>query len=303
MKILVTGGGGQVASEIVPLALAAQHEVLAPSHQQLDITQFMQLDKIFREFEPDVVINTAAYTKVDHAEKEPDLAYAVNAVGTRYLAVLAAEQDCRLLHISTDYVFDGKQTFPYTEEDEPSPINVYGKTKLEGEYAIQDDCAKYLILRVSSVFGSHGNNFIKTIAQLARTRKELQVVKDQISCPTPAKAIASVLLQLAEQDEVASGIYHYCGKPSISWYELAEKIVALLIRKEELMVKNIVPVVSEDYPTAAKRPLYSVLNCNKIKQFFAISQPHWENELLLNLPSPARSGGEGGARSAEGEGA
>lgn len=279
MKILITGASGQVGHDLVRLAHATTHEILPLTHADLDITQFSALDQVFKTFQPELVINLAAYTKVDQAEKEPELAFQVNVVGARYLAVLSAENDNPLFHLSTDYVFDGAQQTPYTEEDVPAPINVYGKTKLEGEEAIQNNCEKHLILRVSSVFGTHGSNFVKTILRLARQQEQLRIVADQVSCPTPAIAIARTLLALAEEHPASWGIYHYCGKPGLSWYEFAEKIVALAATSQSFMAKKIMPIAAEEFQALAKRPRHSVLNCNKIKQVLQIKQPAWDSEL------------------------
>src|SRR3990167_4365122 len=225
MRIFITGGNGQVAYEIVHLAQQKKHRILAPSRDVLDITDSKAVTRAVQEFHPDVVINAAAYTRVDQAEKEQAEAYAVNCEGAKNLAIVCAEIERPLLHLSTDYVFDGKKTHPYLETDPIAPVNLYGDSKWQGEEAIREQCEQHIILRTSAVFGSHGVNFVKTILRLASEREELRIVADQITCPTPASAIAETLLKLATFSRW--GTYHYCGSPAVSWYDFEKKIIQL----------------------------------------------------------------------------
>lgn len=272
MKILITGGAGQVAYDLK--RLASRQDVFAPTREELDIADYDAVYNVIKRIKPDVVINTAAYTQVDRAEQEIQNAFVANFYGPKHLAILCEEFKCRLLHLSTDYVFDGQLNRPYLETDSVSPINVYGESKLRGEEEIQGNCRRYLILRVSAVFGVHGNNFVKTMLRLAREKEMLRVVADQVTCPTPAADIAATLLALC--DFQTAGIFHYCGTNPISWYEFAKQTIAKAKQYETLRVKEIQAITTSEYPTAAKRPAYSVLNCEKIKSIYGINQPNWE---------------------------
>lgn len=272
MKILITGGAGQVAYDLK--RLATQHDVFVPTREELDIADYDAAYNVIQRIKPDVVINTAAYTQVDRAEQEIQKTFSANFYGPKHLAMICEEFQCRLLHLSTDYVFDGQLNRPYLETDAVSPINVYGESKLRGEEEIQRHCQQHLILRVSAVFGVHGNNFVKTMLRLAHEKEILRVVSDQITCPTPAADIAATLLALC--DFKTAGIFHYCGTNPISWYEFAKQTIAKAGRYETLHVKEIQAITTSEYPTAAKRPAYSVLNCEKIKSIYGINQPNWE---------------------------
>ncbi|HZW70843.1 MAG TPA: dTDP-4-dehydrorhamnose reductase [Hanamia sp.] len=267
MKLLITGGNGQVAWEIIRFAVAQNYVVLAPPHQELDITNTQQVNTAIAQFKPQFVINTAAYTQVDKAETEIDRAYAVNRDGAGILACACKETQIPLLHLSTDYVFDGKQKKPYHENDPVAPLNVYGLSKWEGEEAVRKHCPQHIILRVSSVFGVHGHNFVKIILRLAKEKDSLRIVADQITCPTPAAAIAQTVLKIISAPQW--GTYHYCGDEVVSWYDFARAIVH----------KEIMPITTAEYPTPARRPAYSVLDCHKLLTTFGIEQPSWRQEL------------------------
>jgi dTDP-4-dehydrorhamnose reductase len=275
MKILITGGNGQVAYDVKRLAY--HHIIHAPTHQELSISNFSAVHDAIENFKPQIVINAAAYTQVDRAEQDSENAFAANRVGAKNLAIVCEKFHIPLLHLSTDYVFNGENKNPYIEKDSVAPINIYGESKLRGEEEIQKHCENYVILRVSGVFGVHGVNFVKTMLRLAREREELRVVSDQQTCPTSAADIAATLLALCENPR--SGIFHYCGSTAVSWYEFAKSIIKNANQYEKLKVKNIIAIPTSDYPTPAKRPVYSVLNCEKINKNFGIQQPDLEKGL------------------------
>lgn len=282
MKILITGANGQLAWDLKRLANPPFYTVLAPNRVDLDITDPKAIASIIDDFKPDVVINTAAFTQVDQAESESTLSYRVNGDGAKFLAIACAKTGCMLLHLSTDYVFDGKQTRPYQETDVVAPLNVYGDSKWRGEEAVRQHCERHLILRVSSVFGVQGNNFVKTILRLATTRESLRVVADQTMCPTPAAAIAETLLLLAQRltEQAQWGTYHYCGAEPTNWFQFANAILTHARRHHWLLkTQEISAISTAEYPTAAQRPLYSVLNCDKLKQTFGITCPPWQSGL------------------------
>jgi dTDP-4-dehydrorhamnose reductase len=277
-KILITGGNGQVAYELVRLLQGSAISFSAPSKKDFDITCCSSIDRVLTDVKPDAVINTAAYTYVDLAEKNPELADAVNHEGAKNLAKMCKKNKSILLHISTDYIFDGNQTTPYVETSEAAPINVYGATKRLGELGVQEQDDQAMILRVSGVFGNHGNNFVKTILRLAKEREVLRVVTDQTICPTPAKAIAETILQMLLNPH--PGIYHYCGAEVTNWHAFAECIVDIARSLQyPVITQTIEKITTADYVTPAKRPLYSVLNCDHIHRVFGITQPDWKKGL------------------------
>lgn len=277
-KILITGGNGQVAYELIQLLVSKSYEVLSPARDQLDITQLAAVTEVIERFKPDAVINAAAYTRVDLAEQESQLSYAVNHEGAKNLAIACEKARCLLLHISTDYVFDGHQATPYLESNVIIPLNVYGTSKRHGEIAVQEYCPQAMTLRVSGVFGVHGNNFVKTILRLAKEKETLKIVSDQTFCPTPASAIAACILQMLLKPH--HGIYHYCGDKPTNWHDFTKLIVKMALEKNcYMLVKDILAVTTAEYQAAAKRPAYSVLDCQKIKKTFGILQPDWEQGL------------------------
>lgn len=275
MKIFITGGGGQLAYDLQHVL--KNHELFAPTRSQVSITDFNVAANAIEAFKPDVVINAAAYTAVDRAEQENMLAHAVNAMGAKNIAMICEKIKCPLIHLSTDYVFDGLSKKPYLETDHVSPINVYGETKLLGEKWVQQYCEKAVILRVSGVFGFQGNNFVKTILRLAREKETLQIVNDQIISPTSARSIAHAILKTIENP--FDGLYHFCSQQSLSWYDFTKIIIRSAERYQSFKVKEIHPITTAEYPTPAKRPLYSVLNCEKIFNTGQIEQPNLMMEL------------------------
>ena len=286
MKIVVTGANGQVGWELA--RLGGKHELLALDRAALDITDAPAVQALLEETRPAVVINAAAYTAVDRAEQEPELAFAVNREGPRHLATACRHLDIPLLHLSTDYVFDGTHSEPYREEDPVAPLGVYGRSKWEGEEAVRQNLAAHLILRVSWVFGEHGHNFVKTILRLARERDELRVVMDQHGCPTYAGDIARVLLVLAERisagkEEAWGGTYHYCGTPATTWHGFAQAIIDLASTYEPLRVRTLIPITTAEYPTPAQRPANSVLACDRFEARFGMRVHPWRKGLAATV--------------------
>ncbi len=284
MKVLITGREGQLGYCLTN-KLAFFAEVLALTRNDLDITDRSAVDDVFSSFRPNFVINAAAYTAVDKAEEEVEASYKVNRDGPRYLAEASEKYGTIMIHISTDYVFDGMGNAPYTELDSSNPIGVYGKSKLAGEAAIIDSCQKYLILRTSWVFGEHGNNFVKTILRIAKERDKLSIVSDQIGGPTYAGDIANAVLIMMNSVEGSEqpkwGIYHFSGLPYISWFGFAEEIIKHAVDAKTLIKKNILEAIDSDsYPTVAKRPANSRLDCKKIEEQFGILPSDWQ--LALN---------------------
>jgi len=278
MKILITGSQGQVAWDLLRVADSKKHEIFSFGRDTLDITDPLLVDQAIETIRPHLVMNVAAYTQVDKAEDEVERAFAVNHEGAKNLAIACEKARIPLLHVSTDYVFDGKQNHPYVETDEINPLGIYGKSKWEGEQAVRHNCERHIILRVSAVFGSHGQNFVKTMIRLARDKEILRVVSNQITCPTSAADIAKLLWDLSEktQAQAAWGTYHFCGKTPISWYEFANIIIEQAKAYFPLRNQQIVPIPSSEYTTRAERPQYSVLDCHKLEKFFSVEQPSWE---------------------------
>lgn len=272
-KILVTGGSGQLASAIISHEKAKQFQIKTYSHHDFDITDLTSATEIIQSFSPDIIINCAAYTAVDKAESELEMADKVNHIGAKNLAIIAKQQSIFLIHLSTDYVFNGTKQGSWIEEDATHPINVYGETKLAGEIAIREQCDQHIILRVSGIVSEYGHNFLKTMLRLARERDELRIVSDQITCPTSAHDIADALLQIAAM-RLHTGTYHYCGDTPISWHEFAVMIINEARRYDTLRVQDIKAINTQDYPTPAKRPTNSVLNCTKIFNDYGITQPN-----------------------------
>lgn len=287
INILVTGANGQVGNEVVQQGQQRGHKITAFKRSDLDITDKQAVHDVVSACAPQVVINAAAYTAVDRAEQEPELAYAVNRDGPYYLAMACQQHNIPLLHLSTDYVFDGKQSEPYREQDAISPLGVYGDSKWQGEQQVRQHSSKHLILRVSWVFSRHGNNFVKTILRLARERELLKIVADQYGCPTYAGDIANVLLTLTEKaafsPDSAWGTYHYCGLPAVSWYEFAEKIIESANHYETLMVKEVLPITTTEYPTPAQRPANSVLDTGRLQEVFGLNPPDWQQGLIETI--------------------
>ena len=257
MKILITGANGLLGHELS--SLLKDHTLILLSHSQLDISDSESINQQIDSSSPDIIINSAAYTQVDACETNYDLAYKSNATGPKNLAIKCKQLGIPLIHISTDYVFEGneKKNSPLVENDKLGPKTVYGKTKLEGEKMVQENCQKYFILRTAWLYGE-GKNFVKTMLSLSKKNKELKVVNDQIGSPTYAKDLAKAIKEIIEKKSDKYGIYHVTNKGEVSWYEFAKKIFE--IKNIEIKVN---PCTSEEFPRPAPRPHYSVLSNQK----------------------------------------
>ena len=282
-KFLITGANGQVGYCLTQ-QLQGEHEILAVGRNELDITDQSAVKKAIENFCPNVIINAAAHTAVDRAETEIELSKAINVKGPQYLAEAAKSVGAAILHISTDYVFDGQRAGKYKESDATDPQGVYGRTKLEGEQAVAAANDKFIVLRTAWVFGEHGNNFVKTMLRLAKTRDTLGVVADQVGGPTYAGDIAKALIQIAEKiiagEKVEYGVYHLTGEPYVSWYEFAKTIFAEAVSQNVLEKSPLVnAITTADYPTPAKRPANSCLDLTKIQQVFGIQPSDWQKAL------------------------
>jgi len=283
-KLLITGYKGQVGQCLVQLAQARGWTILAVDRDELDITCADTVVDTVKAFRPDVIINAAAHTAVDKAEVEVEAAFAINRDGPRHLAEAAQQVGAIMLHISTDYVFAGDKAGLYQENDLVAPQGVYGASKLAGEQAVAAACPHHFILRTAWVFGECGNNFVKTMLRLGAQRERLGVVADQLGGPTYAGDIAAALLTMAEQalDGKSDqwGVYHFSGEPHVSWHEFAK---AIFLAAERYRILHTLPIVdsisTSDYPTPAKRPANSRLDCGKIQDVFSIQPSNWQLAL------------------------
>lgn len=271
--LLVFGKTGQVARELARIAPSASFA----GRETADLTDPAACAALIRALRPRAVINAAAYTAVDKAETDADAAHAINAAAPGAMAATCADLGIPFLHISTDYVFDGSGDQPRAEDAMPAPLGVYGRTKLAGERAIAAVAGQYAILRTSWVFSAHGTNFVKTMRRLGTERDQLRVVADQIGGPTAAADIAAALLSMADamiRDAAKGGLYHFAGTPDASWADFAREIFA-----QSGLTTQVVDIPSRDYPTPARRPLNSRLDCRAITRDFAIARPDWRQGL------------------------
>ena len=281
MRVLVTGCEGQVGAELAALS-DGDFRVSAFGRAALDITDDTQIAHRLDDVRPDLLVNCAAYTAVDQAEDEPDLAHAVNATAVGALGKASAERGVAIVHLSTDYVFDGQKTGPYTEDDAPSPLGVYGATKLAGERALAAANERHIVLRVSWVFGSLGRSFVDTILRLAKERDELTVVDDQVGAPSPAGAIADAIRRIAGRALAHEvwGTYHYSTKPPLSWCAFARRIVDYAVAAELLDKRPVIrPIKSDEWPTKAPRPANSRLDSTRLQVAFSLAPQPWDPHL------------------------
>ncbi len=280
MNILVTGSNGQLGSEIKDMSPDFPELTLFHTDiDTLDITRANEIENFIKKNKIDFIINCAAYTAVDKAEDEPDLAELINAKAVYNLVKLAEKHELKLIHISTDYVLDGSKNTPYNEDDTTNPNSVYGKTKLMGELIIEQSDIPWIIIRTSWLYSSYGNNFVKTMLRLSETKEEINVVFDQTGTPTYAKNLASAILTIISlvnlyPQKFVKGIYHFSNEGVCSWYDFA-----LEIFKQRNIKCKVNPILSEEFPTKAKRPAFSVLNKQKICKTFNIVIPHWTDGL------------------------
>jgi dTDP-4-dehydrorhamnose reductase len=286
MVVLVTGANGQLGQSLQYIA-PNHHEIdfVFCSSTDLDIANFDNCVAVFQKYQPQYCINAAAYTAVDKAESEPQKAHLINVIGAQNVATLCKQHSTILLHISTDFVFDGNKNTPYTEGDIPNPTGVYGQTKLDGERAIQAILQNYYIIRTSWVYSQFGNNFMKTMLRLASERDTISVVNDQIGTPTHAVDLAEALVQIICHTELVEvqqppiennfGIYNFSNEGQCSWYDFAKQIFEV-----NKITINLKPIPTSSYPTPAKRPNYSVLDKRKIKKAFGTTIKSWEESLF-----------------------
>lgn len=278
MKILLTGRNGQVGFEL-ERALAPLGEVFAFDHRQLDLADPIAIVSRVRDVKPDVIVNAGAYTAVDQAERDVEQAMLVNAAGPGFLAAEAKALGALLVHYSTDYVYDGTKAGPYTEKDATNPLSVYGKSKLAGEKAIEAAGGRHLILRTSWVYGPRGRNFLLTMLRLAREREELRVVNDQRGAPTSAIALAAATAEILRRHGAdASGLFHLAAAGETTWFGFTEAIVARA-RPTLARVPRLMPITTAEYPTPAKRPANSVLDCTKASRTLGVELADWQAGL------------------------
>lgn len=280
-RILLMGSQGQVGQEL-QVTLSQIGEVIGVGRDQLDLSQGEKLRQIINEVKPDCIVNAAAYTAVDKAESELELANAINGIAPQIMAEEAEKLGATFLHISTDYVFNGQKNTPYLETDPTTPLSAYGSSKLMGEEAIQKVGGNSIILRTAWVYGTFGKgNFVKTMLRVGKDREELKVVVDQVGCPTWSKDIADAITKLLNSE---TGVYHFTNSGAVSWYDFAQAIF------EEarqigfpLNIKKVIPITTEQYPTPAKRPAYSVLSGQKITPLLGTYPPYWRDSLKQML--------------------
>ena len=273
--VLVTGGKGQLANCIKSLIDDdKKYNFIFLDSNDLDISFYKEVNRVFLNKNIDWCINCAAYTAVDNAEKEQKKAHSVNTLGIKNLAFACQKNKVKLIHISTDFVFDGLQSRAYNESDKTNPLSVYGKTKLDGEIEIKKHLSKYFIIRTSWLYSEYGNNFLKTMIRLSKERDQLNIVADQIGTPTYARDLAKVILKIVKTNNIKYGIYHYSNEGVASWYDFAKEIFDL----KQISIKTN-PIKTEAFPTPAKRPAFSVLDKAKIKSNIEGLIPYWRDSL------------------------
>ena len=290
MKILLIGKNGQVGWEL-RRTLAPLADVVAVDYPEINFTDTLALRQFVVATHPNVVVNAAAYTAVDKAETETELCRKINAVAPGILAGEAKKLGALMVHYSTDYIFDGTKTSPYVETDAPNPLGAYGRTKLEGDRAVTTSGADHLIFRLCWVYGARGQNFMLTMQRLAREREKLRVVGDQFGCPTWSRMIAeatalAVKQVLAGADRSAhNGEYHLAASGQANWHEFASRIIEWMPEAER-KCRTVEKITTAEYPTPAKRPAYSVLDCGKLQKTFGLRLPDWETSLRQVLDKP-----------------
>jgi dTDP-4-dehydrorhamnose reductase len=274
MKILLIGARGMLGGDLQPI-LSAVHEVIGRDVHDLDITDPMQTEKEIRLLRPEVVINAAAFTDVDGCESQRERAFSVNGVGAGHVAHGCRSAGSRLIHLSTDYIFDGTSRVPYTEESPPRPLNVYGESKLRGEQSIQETGGNHLILRTAWLYGKHGKNFVDTILRLASQEEELRVVDDQRGSPTFTRDLSRAIAQLLEKD--VRGILHVTNSGSCSWFEFAKRILKTKGVPDRKI--RVVPISSRQLNRPARRPFNSVLDCSRFQKLTGSKMRPWDEAL------------------------
>ena len=275
MNILVTGSNGQLGSEIKQIAQTEKSfQFFFTDVAELDITDIDAINTFCQENKINVIVNCAAYTAVDKAEDEPEMALLINATAVKNLAEAAKQNGAKLIHVSTDYVFDGTACTPYATDASTSPTSVYGNTKLKGEQMAMEALADAIIIRTSWLYSVYGNNFVKTMMRLGQERDSLNVVFDQIGSPTNAACLADAIIEIIRQNCKVSGVFHFSNEGVCSWYDFAYSIM-----KKRNITCSLFPVDSSGFPTKATRPHYSVMDKKRIKESYNINIPHWEEAL------------------------
>lgn len=283
-KVLLIGAKGQVGQEL-QVTLPSLGEVISIGREELDLTNSEKIGQLIREIHPDYLVNASAYTAVDKAEIEPDLAYSINSTAPKIMAEAAEKIKAKFLHISTDYVFDGRKNTPYLETDLTNPLGVYGQSKLRGEEEIKTVNSQAIILRTAWVYGSYGkSNFVKTMLRLGKEREELKVVVDQLGSPTWSKDIAAAITHLLINVDNPTGIYNFTNSGVASWFDLTKAIFEeAKISGIPLKIQRVIPITTAEYPTPAVRPAYSVLSGQKISQQLGYIPPYWRDSLKAML--------------------
>ncbi|MCC6468032.1 MAG: dTDP-4-dehydrorhamnose reductase [Alphaproteobacteria bacterium] len=281
-RILVAGAGGQVGRELTELPAPPDIELVGLDRATLDIAQVDVVNAVFEQARPDIVVNLAAYTAVDKAEAEPLAAFAANRDGAGILAQACRRRGIALVHVSTDYVFDGARPGPWKEDDPIGPAGVYARSKAEGEELVRDALPEHVILRTSWVFGAHGRNFVRTMLDRIGRVPELRVVDDQRGCPTAAQDLARALLTIAgkmlDRPRACAGTFHYCNAGVTTWFRFAQAVFARA-KAHGLDVPRVIPIPTSGYPTPAPRPANSELDCTKVVATFGVTRPSWRDRL------------------------
>ena len=281
MKILVLGSKGQLGRCLTDQLKMTDHEVTFTSREQIDIADFELTKSQIKKISPYLIINATAYTEVDKAEEDQKNANLINHLAVKNIAEVCNQKGCWLIHVSTDFVFDGAAKTPYKESDKTNPQGVYGETKYNGELAVKASGCKYIILRTAWVFSEYGNNFLKTMLRLGADRDELSIVGDQIGCPTYAQDLAKSVVEIVPQlySRDYGGLYHYCGDQSCSWYDFAKAIFDQATINNLKIPSKVNSIETSAYPAPAKRPAYSVLNCSKIEKDFGVQASNWRDAI------------------------
>lgn len=283
MKILVLGSNGQLGWELIRQGNNLGLTIKGLDLPDFDLTNTDQTEHAISKYKPSLIINAAAYTNVDGAETEQDLAFSINRDAPARLAHICSEQNVPLIHFSTDYVFDGQKDVPYKEDDPVNPLNVYGQSKLEGEIRIRARLEEHIIIRTSWLYGTHGNNFVKTMISLGQKKESIQVVNDQFGSPTSTADLSDAVLKIASiiqnNDNITWGTYHYCGQGITSWHGFSQAIFNITINFTPLKIKYVEPVPSNAFSTESDRPAFSSLDCRSINRYFFIETKPWRKCL------------------------
>ncbi len=287
MKLLIIGSKGQLGSELVRKCKRNDFSFLALDLPEFNITDPSQVEKTLAVFKPSIVFNASAYTNVDKAETDLAIAFSVNSDGPANLAIYCDKNRIPIIHISTDYVFDGSKGQAYTESDPVSPLGVYGKSKEEGESKLRSILKQHIILRTSWLYGAYGNNFLKTMLWLGNEKKIIKVVSDQYGCPTCAtdlaEAVVDISKQITQNPKIFWGTYHYCGLGITTWHKFAKAIFEIAGQYQNYKVSSVEAITTAQYPTRTKRPAFSALDCNLINKNFGITQKPWQGSLKKTI--------------------